>query len=406
MRDSLRRLMPRFGGLPTAFWVLFTGTLVNRTGGFVLAFLMVYLTESRGLSAARAGGVVAAYGLGAMAGGPLGGAVSDRIGRRPTLIVSLIAGGSSMLVLGLVSRATAIVAVAFCTGLLYEMYRPVVSATIADVVDAADRPRAYSLIYWAVNIGAAIAPVLGGVIAARSYRMLFAFDAATTIAYGLIVWSALPETRPVAAPASDSEPTTMSALRDGVFLVFCVLTLAFCLVFYQSFTGLPIDMRAHGISTATFGALIALNGLLIMLLQPSAGEWVADRPRGRVLASAALLLGFGFGINAWVGSAAAYAAGIAIWTLGEILFAPAATALVADLAPADLRGQYQGVYAVAFTAAFAVAPPLGGFVITRAGAEALWVGCLVAGCALAGAFLAFGESRAVQSTSRARSSVG
>jgi MFS family permease len=199
---SVRRLLPDFRGLPRAFWVLFAGTLVNRVGGFVLIFLAIYLTEVRGLSAAQAGTVISAYGLGAIAGAPLGGAWSDRIGRRPTLAASLVLGGASMFALGLVTRAPAIIAVAAVTGLLYEMYRPVVSATIADVVRADDRPRAYSLIYWAVNLGGSIGPLLGGLLAAASYRALFAIDALTSVLYGLVVWIALPETRPWSPGAS------------------------------------------------------------------------------------------------------------------------------------------------------------------------------------------------------------
>jgi MFS family permease len=125
--------------LPRAFWVLFVGTLVNRIGGFVLVFLAIYLTEVRGLTSAQAGLIVSAYGLGALVGGPFGGAVSDRIGRRATLVASLLAGGVSMLALGTVTRPAAIAAMAVVTGLLYEMYRPVVSASVADLVGPEDR---------------------------------------------------------------------------------------------------------------------------------------------------------------------------------------------------------------------------------------------------------------------------
>jgi MFS family permease len=379
--------MPDFRGLPRPFWVLFAGTLVNRVGGFVLVFLAIYLTEVRGLTPAQAGAIISAYGLGAIGGGPLGGALSDRIGRRPTLVASLIGGGASMLVLGFVTGTTTIVVAATATGLLYEMYRPVVSATVADVVRADDRPRAYGLLYWAVNLGASVAPLLGGLVAARSYCALFAADAATTAMYGVIVWAALPETRPAVSLQSDAARGAVRAiLRDRVFLTVCLLTLASCIVFFQSFVGLPIDVRAHGISAAGFGALIALNGVLIVLLQPFAGDLIRGRSRPSVLAVASLLLGCGFGMNAWVGSVPGYAASIAVWTFGEILFAPAASSLVADLAPPDLRGRYQGAFAMAFTGAFAAAPAVGGYVIAHAGARWLWTGCLATGLAVAAGF--------------------
>ncbi|MBI1873438.1 MAG: MFS transporter, partial [Acidobacteria bacterium] len=249
-------------------------------------------------------------------------------------------------------------------------------------------PRVYGLLYWAVNLGASIAPLLGGLIAARSYRALFAADAATTAMYGVIVWAALPETQPsVAAQGVAARGAVRAILRDRVFLTVCLLSLAFCIVFFQSFVGLPIDVRAHGISASGFGGLIALNGLLIVLLQPFAGELIRGRSRPRVLALASLLLGAGFGMNAWVGSAPGYAASIAIWTIGEILFAPAATSLVADLAPTRLRGRYQGAFAMAFTSAFAAAPAVGGYVIAHAGAQWLWIDCLAIGLAVAVGFL-------------------
>jgi MFS family permease len=118
-RAWLQRLIPNLSGLPRPFWVLFAGTLVNRVGGFALMFLAIYLTEERGLTAAQAGAVVAAYGIGAIGAGPIGGALSDRFGRRPTLVASLIGGGASMFGLGLMTRTTMITAAAIVTGLLY-----------------------------------------------------------------------------------------------------------------------------------------------------------------------------------------------------------------------------------------------------------------------------------------------
>jgi len=384
----MRSLLPDFRGLPRPFWVLFVGTLINRVGGVVLVFVAIYLTEQRGLTAAEAGVVVSAYGLGAIAGAPIGGALSDRVGRRPMLVWSLLAGGTSMAVFGFVTSVPAMIAVAAVTGLLYEMYRPIVSAVIADIVDAADRPRAYSLLYWAVNLGASVAPVVGGLMAARSYTLLFAADGASMALFGVLVWQALAETRP-ADPTHDpaAEAPRGVMFGDRLFLLVCALTFALHLVFFQSFIGLPLDMRAHGVTTSSFAALMALNPVLVVLLQPSAGELIRDRRRMPILALASVLMGIGFGTVAWAGSPPAYAACIVLFTVGEILFAPASTSFVADLAPPHLRGQYQGAFAMAFTGAFAAAPVAGGGIMTAAGARWLWIACLLVGVAVAGGFL-------------------
>jgi MFS family permease len=234
-----------------------------------------------------------------------------------------------------------------------------------------------------------MAALLGGVLAAHSYRALFAVDAITTATFGIVLWAALPETRPAAsADGSADAGAVRTILRDRVFLTVCLLTLGFCLVLFQAFAGLPIDMRAHGISTSEFGGLMAINGLLIVVLQPFAGELVRDCSRPLVLALASLVLGVGFGLNAWVGTALGYAVAIAVWTIGEILFAPSSTSFVADLAPAHLRGRYQGAFAVVFTGAFAASPAAGGYIIAHGGARWLWINCFATGAVVATGFLA------------------
>jgi MFS family permease len=175
-------------------------------------------------------------------------------------------------------------------------------------------------------------------------------------------------------------------LRDRVLIAVCLLTFVFSTVFFQAFVGLPIDMRAHDISASGYAGVIALNAVMIVLLQPFAGEMIRERSRPSVLAAASILLAVGFGMNAWIGSLPAYAVSVAVWTLGEILFSPASMALVADLAPTDLRGRYQGAFALAFTAAFASAPLVSGYALANVGAYWLWTGCLIAGLAVAVGF--------------------
>src|SRR5262249_37407018 len=95
--SSFRRLI---ADLPRAFWILFAGTVVNRTGSFVLLFLVVYLIRVRGFSIAEAGAVAALWGVGVAIVGPMGGFVADRIGRRATMMFALGVGGAAMIGLG------------------------------------------------------------------------------------------------------------------------------------------------------------------------------------------------------------------------------------------------------------------------------------------------------------------
>jgi MFS family permease len=150
------------------YWTLWTGTLVNRLGGFVVPFLALYLTQRRGVGVAEAGVIVSFYGLGSMSAGPLGGVLADRIGRRSTMLIGLFGGGAVMFALGFAERPLAIAANVLVLGLVSDLYRPAVSAMVADLVPAEKRLDAYARLYWAINLGFSLAPVIAGFLARRA----------------------------------------------------------------------------------------------------------------------------------------------------------------------------------------------------------------------------------------------
>ncbi|HWG99768.1 MAG TPA: MFS transporter, partial [Pilimelia sp.] len=189
------------GGLPRTFWYLWAGTLVNRTGSFVLIFLAIYLTTVRGFSAAQAGLVLGLCGAGSAVGVLAGGVLADRWGRRRTLLAAHLGAAGAMLLLGLSREPVAIMASGALLGMFADGARPAFSAMMVDVVPERDRLRAFTLNYWAINLGFACASVLAGLAAQVDFLLLFAVDAATTLVTAVIVFARVPETRPARAPA-------------------------------------------------------------------------------------------------------------------------------------------------------------------------------------------------------------
>jgi MFS family permease len=177
--------------------------------------------------------------------------------------------------------------------------------------------------------------------------------------------------------------------------VFLGLYLAALTVFLQFQLAAPLDMSAHGLGPATFSALMAVNGFGVVLLQPAIGPWLRRHDGNRLLALCALLFGLGFGVYAFAGAAplAVYLAGVVLWTVGEVLGFPVAATLVADLAPADLRGRYQGLFSMSWGVSFTLAPLVGGEVLSRYGARTLWAGCLAVGVLVSLGYLATAPGR-------------
>ncbi|MCY1074023.1 MDR family MFS transporter [Archangium lansingense] len=400
MKHLLGQLRAEFrataGGLPGTYWYLWTGTLVNRLGAFVVPFLTLYLTRERGFRVEEAGLVVSLHGTGGVLAGLVGGTLADRIGRRKTLVAGLWLGSAAMLSLGFAQATWHICVSAFMLGLLGDLYRPAVSAAIADVVKPADRTRAYGLLYWVVNVGFSIALPLAGLASRFGFLALFVADACTTFLYGLIVWWKVPETRPErAAPAADSTQRlpSLAPFRDAVFLAFALPILLTSIIFSQNNVTLPLDLTSRGMSLATFGTVLSVNGVLIVLLQPFAGRAIGRIRRATSLAWASGLTGLGFGMHALGASPGLAVLAVVIWTLGEIAQAPVASAVVADLAPPEQRGTYQGAYYMLWALSAGIAPTLGSWVMGHYGAYTLWGGCLAVGVFAAGWHLAVADAR-------------
>jgi MFS family permease len=382
------------GGLPRVYWYLWWGTLVNRLGSFVVPFLALYLTRERGFTVEQAGLMASLHGAGGVLSGFVGGTVADRFGRRVALLAGLWLGSACMLLLGFSREPLQIGVAVTLLGLLGEMYRPAVSAAMADVVPAKDRARAYGLLYWVVNLGFSIAIPLAGLASRFGFEVLFIADACTTFLYGVVVWRKVPETRPEhVTHEGKRRGISVAPFTDGVFLAFALPVLLTALIFVQSTVTLPLDLTARGISPATFGLVLGLNGVLIVVVQPFAARVLGQMRRSVVLAWASALTGVGFGLYAFTPEAGLAALAVCVWTLGEIAQAPAASAVVADLAPAEERGTYQGAYSMLWAAAQCVGPALGGLVLGRYGSQGLWGMSLCLGLAAGLWHLSIGPAR-------------
>ncbi|MET9066634.1 MFS transporter [Streptosporangium sandarakinum] len=424
-------LRSKLGGLPRPFWALWAGTLVNRVGMMVQPFIGVYLIESRGMSLAAAGTVMTVFGAGSLISQVPAGWLADRYGRRITLAGGMTATAAGMAALGASSSFPAIVASMFVLGLAIDAYRPASSALVADLVSPADRPRAYGLLFWALNLGFSVAMVAGGWLARAGYGWMFAVNALTSLAFGLLVWRAVPETLPRRAgragarggdggspdggspdggspdgsglrdegdrlrdggtPAGDHAAPRgadggtspggragaprgglAALLGDRLMIVYCLISLLYNMAYSQVFTTLPVAMSGSGFSTVDYGLVIAVNGVLIVVLQPLTGDWVGRRDPGTVFAAGLIVISTGFALTAFVSSIAGYAVGVVVWTLGEILTAGLPGAIVAILAPSHLRGRYAGMYGLAMSGG-AMLAPLVGTRLLAAGPVTLWL---------------------------------
>lgn len=366
----------RVGGLPREYWLLLGGMFVHRVGTFVQPFLVLYLVRERGTSETAAGLLLAMYGLAGMPSQIVGGVLADRVGRRETLLIGSVSFAAAIALLGTARSLPLIAAGVVLSGATADLYRPASSALVADVVPPADRVRAYGLHFWVINLAFAAATSGAGLLAERGYGLLFGIDALTTLVFGVVVYRGIGDTRPSrdaeTAPGSFRDP-----FRDRLMLGVIVSWFLYSCVYFQGFITLPLAMTADGLSLKAFGLVIALNGVVIVVVQPLVLDRLGRLPRIPTAAWSIALVGVGFSLHGLADTAWQHAACVVVWTVGEIGTSAVGATLVADIAPVHLRGRYAGAFGFTFGAAAVVAPLVGTATFQHLGASAVWGGALV-----------------------------
>jgi MFS family permease len=392
-------LMRDLRTLPRSFWVLFVGTFINRFGTFVWPFLTIYLTR-QGFSTGQAAMAVSAFALGSVGGNALGGWLSDRIGRRNTIAAGTL--GVALLVMGLHAAHTLpfILFFAFATGLANGTYHPAATALIADLVPPELRVRAYAAFRLAANAGFAFGAALGGLLANYSFFWLFAGDALTSAAYGVIALLALPHGLRARSEQASWREAVRHLRTDRAFHVLFAATFCASLIFSQFGTtyslhilrgGMEVSLLGHRLAPETlYGLLIGWNGVMVTFCELPLSGWTRKFQPRRVMALGYILLGAGFGLNALGIQPWLLWTAMTLFTLGEMLSLPISSAYVAAIAPTQLRGRYMGMNGLAWSAAGVFGPQVG-FRLLEIDPALVWGTCLLLGLAGAGILLRWGQ---------------
>ncbi|MFF3605368.1 MFS transporter [Streptomyces sp. NPDC002463] len=377
-----------FEGLPSVVWTIFAGTIVNRLGYLVTPFLVFFLA-SRGVTGADTTYVLGALGAGNLIGPAVGGVLADRIGRRPTMLIGLIGAAAAQGALFLAPGVWTMAAAALLISAAGSTVSPAAYALLADAVDSERRQRAYALFGWGVNIGTAVAGVLGGYLAAQGYWLLFAVDAGSMLLYALVVAVRLPEPK---RPDQERRPNDGIGygvvLRDRLALLLLPLFGVQLFVYSLTEVALPLAVRDSGLSPAVYGAMAAVNAIMVVVLQPFATAWLARLPQLAVQSAGSALIAVGVALTGLADSIAGYTVSVVIWSLGEVVVAGIAAGIFANLAPAHARGRYQGAYSWTWGTARFGALTLGVTTYTTLGPTTLWWMALAAGLTTAATTLA------------------
>ena len=202
---------------------------------------------------------------------------------------------------------------------------------------------------------------------------------------GVIALIALPHGVRSHAQDDRAGGATRNALQNEPFVLFLVATLCITWIEYQVTATFPLYVHALGYSAKTYGLLISLNGVLVVLFELALTAWTRRLPPQPIIALGYALFGIGFALIGLAHAIPALMMCVVVWTVGEMVFAPVTGAYVTDLAPEQYRGGYQGMWTLTWSIGMLIGPSLGTLLFER-NASAYWASVACAG--IAGASLA------------------
>jgi MFS family permease len=381
MNGFLEKTRKTFSDYPHAFWTYNVIVFIDRLGGFMLyPFFALYLTQKFDIGMSTVGILFGIFSISGMVGSALGGALTDRMGRKSVIIASLLLSSLSALGMGLAPTISIFIAIVVLVGTLSSIGHPAHEAVVADLLPPEKRAEGYGIIRVVFNIAVIIAPPIAGLLIAHSYLTLFIVDAVISIISAAIVLFGLPETKP--QTQAHAKPESMKqtfagygrVFKDIPFLAFIGVSVMMTLVYMNMNSTLGVYLRdQHGLPEISYGALLSINATMVVFLQ----FWVTKRIEKYkpmlIMAAGSLLYAFGFAMYGFVSTFALFVTAMVIITIGEMVVSPMQQSLVASFAPETMRGRYMAVSSLSWSLSFTVGPYFAGLILDGSSPNLLWI---------------------------------
>jgi MFS family permease len=376
----IAQLRTTYREYPRKFWVLVGASFVDGLGrATIWPFFALYITQRFDVGMTEAGILFAIFSTAGFVGNMLGGALTDRFGRKTIVLFGLVVSALSALTMGAVDRLTTFYLLAVFVGVLSDIAGPAHQAMVADMLPEEKRAEGFGILRVTHNVAWIVGPTVGGLLAAYSFFSLFVVDAAASLTTAVIVFRAIPETRPQAAQLARQETMTQTfrgygtVLRDAAFVGFVVISALMNLVYLQMYTTLSVYLRdVHGVSTRAYGFLMSMNAVAVVLFQ----FWLTRRlrpyrPMALMAVGTALYL-VGFTMYGFVTTFVLFAAAMLIITFGEMIVIPTAQALAARFAPEAMRGRYMAIFGMSWGISATIGPYGAGVILDNYNPNWVW----------------------------------
>lgn len=376
----LTRTRAVYHEFPRKFWTVVGVSFIDRIGATLLfPFFALYITEKFGVGMTEAGVILGLFSVFGLIGGIIGGALTDRLGRRKLILFGLVFSALSMLTLGLVNDFAMLFPLAIVIGLLSDIAGPAHAAMIADILPEKQRQEGFGILRVVANMSWIIGPTIGGFIAGRSFFALFVIDAAISCIVAVLFYILMPETKPEAHPGQPTESVTATfkgygvVLRDLAFVAFLGAGILMGIVYQQMYNSLSVYLRdVHGVQPQGYGFLLTTSAITVILLQFTITRVIKRRPPFLMMAIGTVFYVIGFSMFGFVAWYWLFVLAIVVITFGEMIVVPTSQALAANFAPEQMRGRYMAMFGFTWTIPATIGPGAAGYILDNYNPNLLW----------------------------------
>jgi MFS family permease len=379
MLTNLNKIYHEF---PSKFWLVVLVAFIDRIGGTLLfPFFSLYITQKFGIGMTQAGLILGAFSLFGLLGSMAGGALTDRFGRRRLILFGLVFSALSTLTLGLVKTLSGLYPLIVVIGLLSNIAGPAHDAMIADLLPENKRSEGFGILRVVGNLAWIIGPTVGGLVAARSFFMLFVIDSVMSCIVAALFYKLIPETKPVTLEEKNHETIWQAmagyrhVLRDFAFMAFLVASILMLAVYQQMYNTLPVYLRdSHGFTPSAYGFFLTISAITVVLFQFWVTRLIKRRPPFLMMALGTVFYAIGFSMIGFISAYVLFLLSSVVITIGEMILMPTSQALAANFAPVDMRGRYMAVYGLCWAIPSMFGPGAGGYILDNFNPNLLWYG--------------------------------
>ncbi|MBE3067105.1 MAG: MFS transporter [Chloroflexi bacterium] len=384
----LTRLRNTIAEYPSQFWLMVVGLFISSAGASMIwPFLMIYVSEKLSLSLSAVSTLITINAIVGLFASFIAGAVSDKLGRKLVMVVSLTVNGIGYLFMSQAHSYLGFALIMVLMGASNPLYQVGSDAMLADMIVPEKRTNAYAIIRMINNAGIAVGPAMGGFLATRSYTYAFLGAALGMLTYSLLLFFRARETLNKAYQ-SENEPKIENlggygrVFKDRPYVVFALLVGIGLIAPAMLWTLFAVYTKQNfGLPENLYGWLPTTNALMCVFVQfPLTQVSRRFRPLP-VIGVGMLIYALGVGSVALMNSFWGFWASMVLMTFGELTLIPTVSKYIADLAPADMRGRYMSFYWFAWGIARGAAPLIGGFLNDNISPRSIWIGGLTIGLA-------------------------